>query len=61
MSNEYASFMTNSRPRISPARGRTSSRYFVWIWYSASGRSLYEEYRSLTRRVNSSSCVGARR
>ncbi|CPU66812.1 Uncharacterised protein [Mycobacteroides abscessus] len=32
MSNEYASFMTNSRPRMRPARGRASSRYFVWIW-----------------------------
>ena len=26
--------MTNSRPRRMPARGRASSRYFVWIWYS---------------------------
>ncbi len=26
--------MTNSRPRSTPARGRASSRYFVWIWYS---------------------------
>ena len=50
--------MTNSRPRRMPARGRASSRYFVWIWYSVSGRSLYEEYRSLTRSVNISSWVG---
>ena len=39
-SNEYESFMTNSRPRRMPARGRASSRYFVWIWYSSSGKSL---------------------
>ena len=30
--NEYASFMMNSRPRMSPKRGRTSSRNFTWIW-----------------------------
>ena len=29
--------MMNSRPRRMPARGRASSRYFVWIWYSDSG------------------------
>ena len=32
MSNVYESFMTNSRPRRMPARGRGSSRYLVWIW-----------------------------
>ena len=32
LSNEYASFMMNSRPRIRPKRGRISSRNFVWIW-----------------------------
>ena len=32
VSNEYASFMMNSRPRITPKRGRISSRNFVWIW-----------------------------
>ncbi|SLH48601.1 Uncharacterised protein [Mycobacteroides abscessus subsp. abscessus] len=32
--------MTNSRPRRIPARGRSSSRYLVWIWYSVTGRSL---------------------
>ena len=31
-SNEYASFMMNSRVRSSPARGRGSSRSFVWKW-----------------------------
>ena len=31
-SNEYESFMMNSRTRISPARGRGSSRSFVWKW-----------------------------
>ena len=30
--NEYASFIRNSRHRSSPARGRASSRNFVWIW-----------------------------
>ena len=30
-SNEYASFMMNSRERITPKRGRTSSRNFVWM------------------------------
>ena len=35
--------MTNSRPRRMPARGLDSSRYFVWIWYSDSGKSLYDE------------------
>ena len=31
-SKEYESFITNSRPRSRPARGRASSRYLVWIW-----------------------------
>ena len=31
-SNEYESFITNSRPRSTPARGRASSRYLFWIW-----------------------------
>jgi hypothetical protein len=31
-SNEYASFMMNSRARITPKRGRISSRNLVWIW-----------------------------
>ena len=53
--------MMNSRPRIRPARGRASSRYLVWIWKRIAGRSLYEEYRSLTRSANISSCVGASR
>ena len=53
--------MMNSRPRIRPARGRASSRYFVWIWYRVAGRSLYEEYMSFTSKVNISSCVGASR
>ena len=42
MSKEYESFMVNSRPRRIPARGRSSSRYFVWIWYRVTGKSLYE-------------------
>ncbi len=53
--------MMNSRVRSRPARGRASSRNLVWIWYSIAGRSLYEEYRSFTVRVNISSWVGARR
>ena len=36
--------MMNSRPRMSPARGRASSRYFVWIWKSV-------ERQVLVRRV----------
>jgi hypothetical protein len=53
--------MTNSRPRRMPARGRASSRYLVWTWYSITGRSLYELYSPLTMRVNSSSWVGPSR
>jgi len=34
----YASFMTNSRTRIRPARGRGSSRNFVWSWNTIRGR-----------------------
>ena len=30
-SNEFASFMMNSRERITPKRGRTSSRNLVWM------------------------------
>ena len=55
---EYESFMVNSRPRRIPARGRSSSRYLVWIWYSVTGRSLYDEYSPCTVRVKISSCVG---
>ena len=61
MSNEYESFMMNSRPRMMPARGRASSRYLVCTWYSVTGKSLYELYRSFTARANISSCVGPRR
>ena len=32
--------MTNSRPRRMPARGRASSRYLVWIWYSSQRKVL---------------------
>ena len=39
-SNEYESFMMNSRTRISPARGRGSFRSFVWKWYQDCGSSL---------------------
>ena len=53
--------MTNSRPRRMPARGLASSRYFVWIWNSSSGKSLYELYSPFTVSVNSSSWVGPRR
>ena len=35
----YESFMVNSRRRSSPALGRGSSRNFVWIWKSSSGKS----------------------
>ena len=31
-SNEYESFMMNSRVRSTPARGRGSSRSLVWKW-----------------------------
>src|SRR5699024_9003127 len=41
--------------------GTGSSRNLVWIWYSIVGRSLYEENRSFTARVNISSWVGASR
>ena len=34
---EYPSFMTNSRPRMMPKRGRRSSLNLVWIWYRCSG------------------------
>jgi hypothetical protein len=61
MSNEYESFMMNSRPRSTPARGRASSRYLFWIWYRNSGRSLYEEYMSFTTSANISSWVGPSR
>ena len=39
MSKLYASFIRNSRPRITPKRGRISSRNFHWMWYSVRGRS----------------------
>ncbi len=39
-SNEYASFITNSRERMTPKRGRTSSRNLVWMWYRLSGSCL---------------------
>ena len=50
--------MMNSRPRRMPARGRASSRYLVWIWYSSTGKSLYELYSPLTVSVKNSSWVG---
>ena len=34
--------MVNSRTRSSPARGRASSRNFVWNWYQACGSCLCE-------------------
>ena len=39
-SNEYESFMMNSRTRSRPPRGRGSSRPLVWKWYQACGSSL---------------------
>ena len=36
-SNEYESFMMNSRPRSTPDFGRGSSRYFSPIWYQICG------------------------
>ncbi len=41
-SNEYESFMMNSRTRNRPARGRGSSRSFVLKWYQACGSCLYD-------------------
>jgi hypothetical protein len=41
-SNEYESFMMNSRTRMSPLRGRGSSRSFVWKWYSTCGSCRYD-------------------
>ena len=40
-SNEYESFMTNSRTRNRPPRGRGSSRSFVEKWYQSCGSCLY--------------------
>ena len=34
--------MMNSRIRISPPRGRGSSRCFVWKWYQSCGSCLYD-------------------
>ncbi len=36
-SNEYESFIVNSRPRRTPDLGRGSSRNFVPIWYQICG------------------------
>ena len=49
--------MMNSRVRSTPARGRGSSRSFVWMWYRISGRSLYERTTFETWKVTFSSCV----
>ena len=50
--------MVNSRVRISPARGRGSSRNFVWNWYQACGSCLCE-FSSVARTAKISSCVMA--
>ena len=59
-SNEYASFMMNSRTRRSPPRGRGSSRSFTEKWYQSCGSSLYERI-SRAWNVIVSSCVNGRR
>ena len=58
-SNEYASFMMNSRTRSRPPRGRGSSRSFVWKWYQSCGSSLYD-WISRAWKVAVSSCVTGR-
>ncbi len=40
--------MMNSRMRMSPPRGRGSSRSLVWKWYQSCGSCLYD--------CNSSAC-----
>ena len=52
--------MRNSRPRMSPKRGRISSRNFVRIWYSVTGSWRYEVTPERTIVVTHSSAVGAR-
>mmetsp|Transcript_15925 Transcript_15925/g.50738 ORF Transcript_15925/g.50738 Transcript_15925/m.50738 type:complete len:211 (-) Transcript_15925:80-712(-) len=58
--NEYRSFITNSRERSRPDRGRSSSRYLRPCWYRSSGRSRWECAAAATKLVTSSSAVGAR-
>ena len=58
-SNEYASFMMNSRTRSRPPRGRGSSRSLTEKWYQSCGSSLYERI-SRAWNVNVSSCVSGR-
>ena len=58
-SNEYESFMMNSRTRRSPPRGRGSSRSFVEKWYQTCGSSLYERI-SRAWNVIVSSCDSGR-
>ena len=55
-SNEYESFMMNSRTRRRPPRGRGSSRFFVEKWYQTCGSCLYDCI-SCPRKVIDSSCV----
>lgn len=49
----------NSLPLNKPARGRNSSRYFRPIWYKRIGNCLGDLNSEATRRVISSSWVGA--
>src|SRR5947208_6936584 len=55
-SNVYESFMTNSRSRRRPPRGRGSSRSLVEKWYQTCGSCLYD-WISRARKVIDSSCV----
>ena len=50
--------MMNSRPRMSPARGRSSSRNLVWIWYRFSGSCRQLRTSPRTSAEITSSCVG---
>jgi hypothetical protein len=51
--------MTNSRTRISPARGRGSSRSFVWKWKSICGRSRYDWISRAWKVIVSSWVIGS--
>ena len=55
-SNEYASFMMNSRTRRRPPRGRGSSRSLTEKWYQSCGSCLYD-WISRAWNVTVSSCV----
>ena len=51
--------MMNSRTRVSPPRGRGSSRNFVWNWNTRCGSSRYDCAVLRKMSVTASSCVGA--